>query len=77
MRSISQGWDPALVSLVFLGLDGCGEINESEVNKQAAATRNVQVTPPANMPKSMDELAKQAPKPARSQYKGSGYPGVR
>jgi hypothetical protein len=75
MSRFTRGLGPGLLGLCCLGLLGCGETNESIVDKQARETAGAKVieTPP---PKNQVEFGERS-KSGTSQNKASRYPGAR
>jgi hypothetical protein len=75
MSSLARGLGLGLVSVCCLGVMGCGENNESVVDKQARDTAGASVptTPP---PKSQAEFGQRS-QTGGSQNKASHYPGAR
>ena len=80
MRLFTRGLSLALLGSCLLGLSGCGEDNQSEINKQAAKTSGTQVenkVPPPKDQREFGERSKATQLTTPGAAKSSGYPGKR
>jgi hypothetical protein len=80
MRLFTRGLSMALLGSCLLGISGCGEDNQSEINQQASKTSGTQVelkTPPPQTQQEFGERSKATQLTTPGAAKAAGYPGRR
>ena len=72
MRLFTCGLSLALLSSCLLGLSGCGEDNQSDINKQAAKTSGTKVELKTPQPQDQRQFGEQSKKAGTASEPGYG-----